>query len=99
MEWIERHDAYQLDGGNALPLDANTTLVAFTGTYQSDDDPFVNSSYVFELETSGRLHGALKIPRPAWKSGSYRVMPFASVGGESGISPWGPGTVAARAAS
>ena len=142
--WVVSHDLYALDGGDALPLDENRTLVAFTGTWPGSDDAFENVSLVFELDESilesdgggtagggvaaddgasaadlvaavassggesesggvarngglgGGVRGQMTIPRPSWLSGSYRVLPFNSVGGESQTSPLGAGADAPR---
>ena len=97
LSFVERRDLFQLDGGNVLPLGDNRTLVAFTGTYPGDDDVYQNASYVFEIDQdSGRIRGMLTIPRPPWKSGSYRVLPLASVGGEHQTSPLGAGAARPR---
>ena len=58
---------------------------------------YQNASYVFEIDQdSGRIRGMLTIPRPPWKSGSYRVLPLASVGGEHQTSPLGEGATRPR---
>ena len=97
--FVAAHDLYELAGGDALPLGENRTLVAFTGTWHSSalDYGFQNYTYVFEVDqVSDVVRGSMVVPRPSWNSGSYRVLPLATLAGESPTCPLGEGAAKPR---
>ena len=78
---------FNYDGGSMVLINGTGAraqwLCSFTDT---DKTGFTSSSYIFQLDASGDVRGEMLLPRVTWpdntESGSYRVNPLITIGGE-----------------
>ena len=86
------HDAFTFDGGSVERLSNGNFLVGFTAVAEEQRawNP-AGSMLLFEVDDAGDAVGAMEFPRPVQtsgvKDGGYRMLPWASIGGESSSSP------------
>ena len=84
---FETNDVFNYDGGSMVLINGTGAraqwLCSFTDT---DKTGFTSSSYIFQLDASGDVRGEMLLPRVTWpdntESGSYRVNPLITIGGE-----------------
>ena len=92
---ILKHDLQSNVGNSVTKLPNGHYLVAFSDLVVSVDDdnragtdPVQMDTLIFDVAPSGRLHSAHLIEGDSmWGEGTYRVLPYESIGGESTSCP------------
>ena len=92
MYWdsIATHDSYNWDGGSAQRLSNGRILVAFTSPYNQRAFNANYSMMAWEVAPSGGVLSRVTVPHSLGQlttQGGYRMIPWASVGGETSEAP------------
>ena len=86
------HDAFNWDGGTVTRLSNGNFLVGLTAVVESRAWNPQGSMLLFEVDETGEAVALMELPRPeqsdGMSDGGYRTLPWASVQGESSVSPF-----------